>query len=93
MPSETAVVGRFPYRHEAEIAAGYLNDAGIVAAVFADDGGGSEPALGWVRPARLTVRTDQEAEALELLRELGIIPDGSAGDNVGGDRVEAADTD
>ena len=41
--SETVVVAAFTHRYEAEIAAGFLENAGIPVGTFADDGGGSYP--------------------------------------------------
>lgn len=38
---DTIAVARFNHRHEAEIAHGFLEDAGITAIVRADDGGGA----------------------------------------------------
>ena len=41
--SDTVVVAAFPHRYEAEMAAGYLKDAEVPFAIFADDGGGAYP--------------------------------------------------
>ena len=42
---ETIEVARFRYRHEAEMAAGRLADAGIPAVVVGDDVGGMYPGI------------------------------------------------
>lgn len=66
------VVARFTLRHEGEVAQGFLMDAGIPAALFADDAGGMEPNLAFVRPARLVVRSEHAADAREILSSSGI---------------------
>lgn len=70
----TRIVARFHYRHEGELAQGYLRDAGVDAALFVDDAGGADLGLAFVNPARLVVRAEDEQQALELLRDLGILP-------------------
>jgi hypothetical protein len=70
------VVAVFGYRHEAEFAAATLSGAGIPSFVRADDAGGLHPALGFMRRVRLVVATEDEADALELLRDAGILEGG-----------------
>ncbi|MDX1623063.1 MAG: DUF2007 domain-containing protein [Gemmatimonadota bacterium] len=64
-------VARYRWRHQAEMARGVLEDAGIPATVVADDAGG---AYAGIAPARLLVAGDavEEAEAIlvDLEREL-----------------------
>lgn len=67
-------LARFRSRHEAELARGYLEDAGIPAVLSADDGGGS---FGLPVPAgvsgfaTLHVREPDLERAREVLGEAG----------------------
>jgi hypothetical protein len=91
------VIATFVYRHEAEFAAGYLHSAGIRGIVRADDAGGVHPGLGFVRAARLLVRDEDAADALEVLRDVGILTSGAAardaGEVDGGEGADLADAD
>ncbi len=78
--SPTTVVARFHYRHEAELAHGYLEDAGIDTALFIDDAGGMDVGLAFVNPARVVVRTEDKARALEVLADTGMLADGAGSD-------------
>ena len=69
--SDVSLLARFHYRHEAELARGFLKSAGINAAVFMDDGGGSEAGMGFVRPGRLVVGVADRREAMEVLQAAG----------------------
>ena len=62
-----AIVARFRYRHEAELAAGFLMDAGIAYRLQIDDAGGVDFGATFTRPPVLWVREDDEAVARELL--------------------------
>lgn len=68
----TEVAARFHFRHEAEFALGYLDDAGIDCILASDDAGGN---LGLTLEggARLLVRPEDLARAREVLREAGMI--------------------
>lgn len=68
---DTTVVARFHLRHEGEIALGYLRNADITAALFIDDAGGTEPNLAFVSPARLVVRSEDQARARDILDAAG----------------------
>jgi hypothetical protein len=68
--SETVVVAVFPHRYQAEIAAGYLKDADVPFAIFADDGGGAYP-LG--TGAQVVVPTEVEEWAKEVLVRAGVL--------------------
>lgn len=68
-------VARYRGRLEAELAAGFLLDAGIPAVVVADDSGGLEPALAYSAYAWVCVNEPDEPRARQLLRDLA--PDGS----------------
>lgn len=79
----TVVVATFPHRHLAEMARGYLEDAGIRAAVSADDGGGAFGVpLTFSEASFATVRVieDDVPAAERALREAGYLegagPDG-----------------
>jgi len=65
-------VGCYVTRHEAELARGLLDSAGITSALFADDAGGWYPALLAASPARLVVRAADEARAREILEGRGL---------------------
>ena len=69
----TTVVARFHYRHEAELAHGYLGSAGVDAALLIDDAGGMDVGLAFVNPARLVVRADDEERARRVLIDVGIL--------------------
>ncbi|MFW5951314.1 MAG: putative signal transducing protein [Gemmatimonadota bacterium] len=68
---ETAVVATFSYRHQAEMARGYLDDAGIPVVMVAGDAAGIE--LGFAAPnrARLAVRAEDVERARQLLADAG----------------------
>ena len=70
----TVIVANYAYRHEAELAMGYLEDAGIAAAVSVDDAGGGYASLSFVAgSARLRVREEDTGRALEVLRAAGSV--------------------
>ena len=68
----TTIVARFPYRHEAELAHGYLQDAGVRAAILIDDAGAMYGSMAFVNPARLVVRVQDESRARHLLTDVGM---------------------
>ena len=72
----TTIVARFHYRHEAEIAHGYLKSAGVDAALLIDDAGGMDVGLAFVNPARLVVRAEDEPRARSVLVDAGILEEG-----------------
>lgn len=59
-------VARYRWRHEAEIAVGLLEDAGIPSVVVADDAGG---AYAGIAPARLVVAPEHAERARRILDE------------------------
>lgn len=68
--SDLVVLRRYRWRHEAEVARGLLEDAGIGAAVSADDAGGMLAAGGFpmgALPVRLLVREEDASRAVEVL--------------------------
>lgn len=69
--SEVIVIARFHYRHEAEMASGYLQNAGIPAALFMDDAGGSQVGMSFVSPGRLVVGSQDRLGAIEVLEAAG----------------------
>ncbi len=69
----TTVVARFHYRHEAEMAHGYLESAGVDSALLIDDAGGMDVGLAFVNPARLVVRDDDEERARSVLVDAGMV--------------------
>jgi hypothetical protein len=65
--TDTVVLRRFSYRHEAEVARSFLDGHGIEAWVTSDDCGSVDPALGLVRGACLVVEAGSAARAEPLL--------------------------
>jgi len=72
---DPVVVARFNYRHQAELAHGYLVDADIEAGLFVDDAGGMEVGLAFSNPARLVVRPTDAERARDVLRDAGLLDD------------------
>jgi hypothetical protein len=69
--SDTVVVAAFTYRYEAQIAAGFLKDAGIPVATFADDGGGSYPV--GIGNAQVVVVAENVERARDVLVQAGVL--------------------
>ncbi len=63
----------FRYLHEAELAAGYLEDAGIPAACLGDPAGQIQYGKGFSSRARLLVRGSDLEEARAVLEDAGIL--------------------
>lgn len=61
------ILARFRYRHEAELAAGFLSDAGIPFRLQIDDAGGVDFGATFARPPVLWVRAEDVSEARELI--------------------------
>ncbi len=72
----TTVVARFHYRHEAELARGYLESAGVDSALLIDDAGGMDVGLAFVNPARLVVRDEDKQRARGVLVDAGMLERG-----------------
>ena len=72
----TTVVARYHYRHQAEMAHGYLESAGVDSALLIDDAGGMDVGLAFVNPARLVVREDDEERARSVLVDAGMLEEG-----------------
>ncbi|MBW3661335.1 MAG: DUF2007 domain-containing protein [Gemmatimonadetes bacterium] len=66
--SRPVEVARYPYRHQADMAAGFLEDAGIDAVVVGDDAGGMYPGI--LGPARIVVAEENAGRAREVLADL-----------------------
>lgn len=60
-------IAEFHYRHEAELAAGFLSDAGIPYRLQSDDAGGADLGLSMLRPSVLWVRAVDVDAARELI--------------------------
>ena len=69
----TTVVARFHYRHEAELAHGFLESAGVDSALHIDDAGGMDVGLAFVNPARIVVRAEDEERARQILVDVGML--------------------
>ncbi len=70
---QTSIVARFHYRHQAELAHGYLESAGVDAALLIDDAGGMDVGLAFVNPARIVVRAEDEERARGVLVDAGML--------------------
>lgn len=68
----TTIVAQFHYRHEAELARGYLQNAGVRSTLLIDDAGGMDVGMAFVNPARLVVRLQDESLTRHLLTEVGM---------------------
>jgi predicted Fe-Mo cluster-binding NifX family protein len=66
------LIARFGYRHEAELAMGFLEDAGIDAVLVADDAGGAGVGLTISNLARILVAPERAEEARGVLESAGI---------------------
>jgi len=86
-------VAHFHYRHEAELAHGYLEDAGVPAALFIDDAGGMDVGLAFVNPARVIVRVEDEQRAREVLTDVGMLTDGEGDPQADSDGDPQEDSD
>ena len=73
------IIARFNYRHDAEYAQGFLNDAGIPSSVFVDDAGGAELGMAFSNPARLVVALENRDRARAVLTDAGLLEEGSSG--------------
>jgi hypothetical protein len=73
--SFTERVARFSFRHEAEFAKGYLDDAGIESILVVDDAGGNL-GLALENDAGIMVKTEDLARAREVLTEAGVLGEG-----------------
>ena len=69
-------VARFRYRHEAELAAGYLKDADIPASVIASDADPIQFGKHFGAPARVLVRVEDADRARQVLKEAGLEAEG-----------------
>ena len=69
----TTIVARFHYRHEAELAHGYLESAGVNSILHIDDAGGMDVGLTFVNPARIVVRVEDEERARQVLVDAGML--------------------
>lgn len=61
------IVARFRSRHEAELAAGFLDDAGIPYRLQIDDAGGVDFGTTFVRPPVLWVRAADLDDARDII--------------------------
>ena len=70
MPQETVVLKVFATDMDAKMARDVLNDEGITAFVFKDDGGGMEPHLQRTFGVRLVVNPGDAKRARKILEPL-----------------------
>lgn len=73
MASDLVVLATFNRRYEAEIARGFLDDAGIDSVSSADDAGGADVGLSFSRQVRLLVREEDAERARGVLESAGIV--------------------
>ena len=69
----TVIVARFHYRHEAELAHGYLENAGVDSILHIDDAGGMDVGLAFVNPARVGVRVEDGEQARQVVVDAGML--------------------
>jgi len=67
------VVAQFAHRYEAELAQGYLQDAGIESMVSMDDASMMDTGMTFPKGARLIVMRENVERALEVLRSANVI--------------------
>jgi hypothetical protein len=72
--SFTERVARFSFRHEAEFAKGYLDDAGIESFLVVDDAGGNL-GLALENDAGIMVKSEDLDRARQVLLEAGVLGD------------------
>ncbi len=70
--SSVVVVAAFSQRHEADIAVGFLEEAGIGASVLADDAGGFYPGI-HLSGARVIVTEEEAEKAQGVLVRAGVL--------------------
>ncbi len=70
--SEFVTIVEFGYRHEAELARGFLDDAGIPSQLLADDASGVGAGWTFSNAAALQVLADDAEKAREVLRSAGV---------------------
>jgi hypothetical protein len=63
----------FLYRHEAEFAVGFLDDAGIASRLIGDDAAGVYPNLAISHGIRLVVAEEDAENALAVLLDAGVL--------------------
>jgi len=73
MHRDTTIIAEFAHRYEAELARGYLQDAGIESIVTMDDASALDTGMTFPRAARLVVLSEEAGRALEVLREANVI--------------------
>lgn len=76
-------IAEYRYRHEAEFAAGFLDDAGIPYRLQIDDAGGADLGLSMLHPSAIWVRSTDERIARELLALEEVEPDRIEGEGAG----------
>lgn len=70
---DTTIVAEFAHRYEAELAQGYLQDAGIRSIVTMDDAAMTDTGMTFPRPARLLVLAGDATRALDVLRDANVV--------------------
>ena len=76
------VLARFAHRHQAELARGFLSDAGIASVLTVDDGGGAFGAPLTFSPgsfATVRVRQEDVERAREVLADAGVLEEEGGG--------------
>ena len=69
MPDDISVIKVYDDEMEASMAQQVLENAGIKVTLLKDDGGGLMPSLQMTEGVTLVVNKDDEARAMELVRE------------------------
>lgn len=77
MSVESVIVARYAFRHEAETAQGFLENANVPCVVFVDDAGGAEPQLAYINGVRVVVPAAFADRARDVLRASGMLDEDS----------------
>lgn len=72
MEGRLVIVAKYHRRHEAEFARGFLEDAGIPVVMVADDAGGADLGLSFVRSVPLLVRPEDVDRARTILEDVDL---------------------
>ncbi|MCA9738800.1 MAG: DUF2007 domain-containing protein [Gemmatimonadota bacterium] len=67
--SEPVTIATFGYRHEAELAKGFLDDAGITSQLRVDDGSGIEAGMAFINTAKILVMPEDADRAAGVLSD------------------------
>lgn len=79
------ILAHFRHRWEADLAQGYLEDAGVPSRIVSDGAAGGQPYVGGLAGASVRVSPLEEQRARLVLERAGVLEGGSGGDDGVGD--------